>query len=61
MHSQSVYFQSKNSNQNISISRNNVDIGSCSATNENVTFGSRPGFSYLNEFDRSEAETTTEL
>ncbi|KAL5285532.1 hypothetical protein ACFFRR_007314 [Megaselia abdita] len=41
--------------------RNNVDIGSVSATNENVTFGSRPGFSYLNEFDRSEAETTTEL
>lgn len=36
-----------------------------SVTNDNVTFGKRDystlGFSYLNDLDRSEVETTTEL
>lgn len=36
-----------------------------SQTNENVTFGKRDynqlSFSYLNDLDRSDAETTTEL
>lgn len=36
-----------------------------SPSNDNVTFGKRDygplGFSYLNDLDRSEVETTTEL
>lgn len=37
-----------------------------SSTNDNVVFGKRGeythlGFSYLNDIDRSDAETTTEL
>uniref|UniRef100_W4VRE0 Putative auditory receptor cell stereocilium organization n=1 Tax=Corethrella appendiculata TaxID=1370023 RepID=W4VRE0_9DIPT len=45
--------------------RQNGDIPHISATNENVSFGKRDfnhlGFSYLNDLDRSDAETTTEL
>ncbi|XP_055373712.1 cadherin-99C [Condylostylus longicornis] len=41
------------------------DANHISATNENVSFGKRDyaqlGFSYLNDLDRSEVETTTEL
>lgn len=41
----------------------NIDMNS--ANNENVTFGKRDyghlGFGYLNDLDRSEVETTTEL
>ncbi|XP_030369787.1 cadherin-99C [Scaptodrosophila lebanonensis] len=43
----------------------NSSHGDLSLTNENVTFGKRSygqmGFSYLNDLDRSEVETTTEL
>ncbi|XP_067617617.1 cadherin-99C [Eurosta solidaginis] len=45
--------------------RSNGDLSHISVTNENVTFGKREygqvGFSYLNDLDRSEVETTTEL
>ncbi|XP_059218267.1 cadherin-99C [Stomoxys calcitrans] len=45
--------------------RSNGDLSHLSATNDNVTFGKRDygqmGFSYLNDLDRSEVETTTEL
>ncbi|XP_037944037.1 cadherin-99C-like [Teleopsis dalmanni] len=45
--------------------RSNGDLSHISSTNENVTFGKRDygqmGFSYLNDLDRSEVETTTEL
>ncbi|XP_061390699.1 cadherin-99C [Musca vetustissima] len=45
--------------------RSNGDLSHLSPTNENVTFGKRDygqmGFSYLNDLDRSEVETTTEL
>ncbi|XP_050317816.1 cadherin-99C isoform X1 [Bactrocera neohumeralis] len=45
--------------------RSNGDLSHISTTNENVTFGKRDygqlGFSYLNDLDRSEVETTTEL
>ncbi|XP_055849047.1 cadherin-99C isoform X1 [Episyrphus balteatus] len=45
--------------------RSNGDLSHISATNENVSFGKRDygqmGFSYLNDLDRSEVETTTEL
>ncbi|KAL9892419.1 cadherin 99C isoform 2-T4 [Glossina fuscipes fuscipes] len=41
------------------------DLSHVSSTNENVSFGKRDygqmGFSYLNDLDRSEVETTTEL
>ncbi|XP_002037260.2 cadherin-99C [Drosophila sechellia] len=45
--------------------RSNSDHNHLSSTNENVSFGKRDygqiGFSYLNDLDRSEVETTTEL
>ncbi|XP_075146442.1 cadherin 99C [Haematobia irritans] len=45
--------------------RSNGDLAHLSSTNDNVTFGKRDygqmGFSYLNDLDRSEVETTTEL
>lgn len=45
--------------------RSNGDLSHISPSNENVTFGKRDygqiGFSYLNDLDRSEVETTTEL
>ena len=49
----------------IFINRSNGDLSHISPSNENVTFGKRDygqmGFSYLNDLDRSEVETTTEL
>lgn len=45
----------------------NHQLNHVSPTNDNVTFGKRGdytnqlGFSYLNDLDRSDAETTTEL
>ncbi|KAH8294616.1 hypothetical protein KR018_000432 [Drosophila ironensis] len=45
--------------------RSSSDHNHLSSTNENVSFGKRDygqiGFSYLNDLDRSEVETTTEL
>ncbi|XP_065371321.1 cadherin-99C [Calliphora vicina] len=45
--------------------RSNGDLSHISPSNDNVTFGKRDygqmGFSYLNDLDRSEVETTTEL
>lgn len=47
-------------------SMGNGDLNHTSLSNENVSFGKRSdygqiGFSYLNDLDRSEVETTTEL